>query len=198
MARMSCSVAVLIQVLLLGVLLWSGAPALAARHDPTTLFGSERAWICLPALGCICIGGCSHHNRPSQPSWCVPQPSTPDSALQQMLDFSCSQGADCSAIQPGGSCYDPNNLSAHASYAVNDYWQKMMDKDASCDFNGQATVTTQDPSEYSSFIDLSSTTTPYHLLISLLVFFTCFHMQVTDHVRIRAAARFLSSWINVP
>uniref|UniRef100_J3LP64 X8 domain-containing protein n=1 Tax=Oryza brachyantha TaxID=4533 RepID=J3LP64_ORYBR len=54
--------------------------------------------------------------------------------------------ADCSAIQPGGPCFKQNNLPALASYAYNDYYQKMASTGATCSFNGTATTTTADPS----------------------------------------------------
>lgn len=80
-------------------------------------------------------------------AWCVPRASTPDSVLQQLIDYSCSQGADCSAILPGGPCYPPNTLYAHASFALNSYWQNMRAKGATCDFQGAAMLVTQDPSK---------------------------------------------------
>ncbi|OEL29158.1 Glucan endo-1,3-beta-glucosidase 4 [Dichanthelium oligosanthes] len=79
--------------------------------------------------------------------FCVALQNADPTALQAGLSWACGQGhADCSAIQPGGACYTQNNLPALASYAYNDYYQKMASTGATCSFNGTATTTTNDPS----------------------------------------------------
>ncbi|KAH6819028.1 hypothetical protein C2S51_002631 [Perilla frutescens var. frutescens] len=50
--------------------------------------------------------------------WCVAKEGAPDDKLQEIIDSLCAT-EDCSAIQPGGSCFDPNTVYAHASYALN-------------------------------------------------------------------------------
>uniref|UniRef100_A0ACD5TZN3 Uncharacterized protein n=1 Tax=Avena sativa TaxID=4498 RepID=A0ACD5TZN3_AVESA len=78
-------------------------------------------------------------------SWCVASPSAGAAALQVALDYACGQGADCSAIQPGGSCGDPYTVRDHASYAFNSYYQHNPVQ-TSCDFAGAAILTSTDPS----------------------------------------------------
>ena len=79
--------------------------------------------------------------------WCIAKQGAADTALQVALDYACGYGgADCSAIQPGASCYEPNTVRDHASYAFNDYYQKNPIP-SSCDFGGTATVSSKDPSK---------------------------------------------------
>ncbi|RLM62049.1 putative glucan endo-1,3-beta-glucosidase A6 [Panicum miliaceum] len=68
-------------------------------------------------------------------------------AVQDALDYACQQGSGtCTAIQPGGACYEPDTLDAHASYAFNSYWQQFRNAGGTCFFNGLAETTTKDPS----------------------------------------------------
>ncbi|KAK1281401.1 Glucan endo-1,3-beta-glucosidase 1 [Acorus gramineus] len=79
-------------------------------------------------------------------SWCVARTGSLDSAMQLALDYACGiGGADCSAIQQTGSCYNPNTLQNHASYAFNSYYQKNPVA-SSCDFGGTAMVVNTNPS----------------------------------------------------
>jgi hypothetical protein len=84
-------------------------------------------------------------------TFCVALQNADPAALQAGLNWACGPGhADCSAIQPGGACYQQNNLPALASYAYNDYYQKMASTGATCSFNATATTTTNDPSNHNN------------------------------------------------
>ncbi|MCH91387.1 glucan endo-13-beta-glucosidase 4-like, partial [Trifolium medium] len=66
--------------------------------------------------------------------------------LQNGLSWACGQGgANCAPIQQGQRCYLPNNVKSHASYAYNDYYQKNQGVGGTCDFDGTAEISTQDP-----------------------------------------------------
>ncbi|KAI4312305.1 hypothetical protein MLD38_037128 [Melastoma candidum] len=93
-------------------------------------------------------------------AWCIAIPSASPTTLQVALDYACGYGgADCSAIQPGASCYDPNTVQDHASYAFNDYYQKNPIP-TSCVFGGVAQLAYSDPShDNCHFATTTSTTT---------------------------------------
>ncbi|KAA8519561.1 hypothetical protein F0562_013815 [Nyssa sinensis] len=75
------------------------------------------------------------------------------------LDYACGYGgADCSAIQTSATCYNPNTLRDHASYAFNNYYQKSPNP-TSCVFGGTAQLTYTDPSSGNCHF-ASATTTP--------------------------------------
>jgi X8 domain len=79
-------------------------------------------------------------------SWCIASQSTSQTALQVALDYACGYGgADCSAIQQAGSCFNPDTVRDHASYAFNNYYQKNPIP-TSCDFGGAAVLTSVNPS----------------------------------------------------
>ncbi|XP_058201185.1 PLASMODESMATA CALLOSE-BINDING PROTEIN 2-like [Rhododendron vialii] len=97
-------------------------------------------------------------------AWCVASPTASETALQVGLDYACGYGgADCSAIQAGQSCYNPNTIRNHASYAFNDYYQKNP-VPTSCVFGGVAQLTYTDPSSgnchYATPRATTSTPTP--------------------------------------
>lgn len=80
-------------------------------------------------------------------SWCVASQTASQTALQVALDYACGYGgADCAVIQKGGSCFDPDTVRDHASYAFNDYYQRNPTP-TSCDFGGTAIITNVDPSK---------------------------------------------------
>ncbi|CAB4306013.1 unnamed protein product [Prunus armeniaca] len=82
--------------------------------------------------------------------WCIADEQTPDEELQMALNWACQVGgADCSKIQENQACYLPNTLQHHASYAFNNYYQKLKQQGGTCYFNAAAFVTALDPSHNS-------------------------------------------------
>ncbi|KAF5752838.1 putative Glucan endo-1 3-beta-glucosidase [Tripterygium wilfordii] len=79
--------------------------------------------------------------------WCVAKPSVPSETLQLAMDYACGEGgADCYEIMPQGSCFYPDTVVAHASYAFNSYWQKTKRNGGTCNFDGTAMLINADPS----------------------------------------------------
>lgn len=77
--------------------------------------------------------------------WCVVNNNKDLSNATAIALEACSV-ADCSALSPGGSCYNiswPRNI----SYAFNSYYQQHDQRHDSCDFGGLGLITTVDPSE---------------------------------------------------
>ncbi|CAN6317331.1 unnamed protein product [Urochloa humidicola] len=79
--------------------------------------------------------------------WCVARDGASDADLQADLDYACAQvGVDCGAIQPGGACFEPNTVRAHAAYAMNQLYQAAGRHPWNCDFRASATLTSTNPS----------------------------------------------------
>ncbi|XP_027331264.1 glucan endo-1,3-beta-glucosidase 7-like isoform X2 [Abrus precatorius] len=79
-------------------------------------------------------------------TWCVPKGGLTDVQLQANLDYACGQGIDCSAIQQGGACFEPNTLVNHAAYAMNLLYQSAGRNPLTCDFSQTALLSTYNPS----------------------------------------------------
>ncbi|XP_020213846.1 glucan endo-1,3-beta-glucosidase 12 [Cajanus cajan] len=89
-------------------------------------------------------------------SWCVAKTGVPEASLQSALDYACGMpSVDCSQIQQGASCYNPNSLQNHASFAFNSYYQKNP-APTSCDFGGTANIVNTNPSSGSCVFPSSS------------------------------------------
>lgn len=94
---------------------------------------------------CTFVSGGSGPPLPQKKdTWCVAKPGIPDPALQEIIDFACGVLKDCSKIQEHGSCFLPNTLISHASFAMNLYYKA--DGQYNCDFNGAGQVVVTNPS----------------------------------------------------
>ncbi|MCO5608585.1 hypothetical protein L7F22_062798 [Adiantum nelumboides] len=83
--------------------------------------------------------------------YCVANANADTSKLQEALDWTCGRGSnmgsvDCSAIQSGGSCFQPDTLANHASYAFTLYYYHQKAASEACDFKGLATLSSINPS----------------------------------------------------
>ncbi|KAJ4749391.1 Carbohydrate-binding X8 domain superfamily protein [Rhynchospora pubera] len=80
-----------------------------------------------------------------QKSWCVAKPNADETKLKDNIEFGCSK-VNCSPIDRGGSCYEPDNYVAQASVVMNLYYQAAGGGSWDCDFGGTGLITTTDPS----------------------------------------------------
>ncbi|XP_050277975.1 glucan endo-1,3-beta-glucosidase 4 [Quercus robur] len=126
---------------------------------------SEKNWGVFYANGSavysLSLGPSDQITGNSSVVFCVAKPGADSDKLQNGLNWACGQGqANCTAIQSGKPCYNPDTLENHASYAYNDYYQKKHAVGGTCDFDGTATTTTIDPSNGScKFTGSSSSST---------------------------------------
>ncbi|KAL7145152.1 hypothetical protein ABFS83_07G060800 [Erythranthe nasuta] len=56
-------------------------------------------------------------------SWCISNIQASQDSLLGLINYGCGV-VDCSAIQPGGLCYDPNTITSHANYVLNQIYVK--------------------------------------------------------------------------
>ncbi|KAM1457232.1 hypothetical protein ACFX13_035292 [Malus domestica] len=87
--------------------------------------------------------------KPTSAQWCVPKSDVFIAQLQANLDYACGHGIDCSAIQPGGACFDPNTVASHAAYAINLYYHIVVTVPLNCNFSQTATLTSSNPNKFS-------------------------------------------------
>lgn len=85
-------------------------------------------------------------------TYCLCRDGMGDSVLQKSIDYACGNGADCTPIVQGGSCYNPNTIKDHCNYAVNSYFQKKGQTAGSCDFSGSATPSANPPTPTSGCV----------------------------------------------
>ncbi|XP_028757703.1 glucan endo-1,3-beta-glucosidase 7 [Neltuma alba] len=85
-------------------------------------------------------------NNTKKYAWCVPKPGASDAQLQANLDYACGHGIDCSPIQYGGPCFEPNTVISHAAYAMNLYYQTSGRYPWNCDFSHTAMLSSSNPS----------------------------------------------------
>lgn len=93
-------------------------------------------------------GGATSAPAPeSDKRWCVPRTGSGDAALQANINWVCGNvGVDCTPIQAGGACFDPNTIRSHAAYVMNAYYQANGHQDFNCDFSSTGVVVEADPS----------------------------------------------------
>ncbi|KAF9602491.1 hypothetical protein IFM89_028505 [Coptis chinensis] len=80
---------------------------------------------------------------PKTKQWCLPRSGADPEDLQNNIDYVCGLRIDCRPIQAGGPCFLPNTVQAHASYAMNAYYQAMGRNPYNCDFRETATITSK-------------------------------------------------------
>ncbi|XP_019449966.1 PREDICTED: glucan endo-1,3-beta-glucosidase 3-like isoform X2 [Lupinus angustifolius] len=86
-------------------------------------------------------------NDTTNQTFCVAKNDADTKMLQAALDWACGPGkVDCSPLLQGQTCYEPDNVVQHATYAFNAYYQKTGKSLGTCDFKGVAIVTTTNPS----------------------------------------------------
>ncbi|XP_057457379.1 probable glucan endo-1,3-beta-glucosidase A6 [Lotus japonicus] len=80
-------------------------------------------------------------------AWCVVAEGANETAVAAALSYACSQGnRTCDPIQPGKSCFKPDTVVGHASYAFSSYWAQMRPVGGTCFFNGLGIATATNPS----------------------------------------------------
>ncbi|XP_015958060.1 PLASMODESMATA CALLOSE-BINDING PROTEIN 3-like [Arachis duranensis] len=99
-----------------------------------------------PKVICMVLLAVVAASNIAEATWCVVRSGASAGALQAGLNWACSHGADCGPIRPGGSCFNPNTIQNHASYAYDSYYQRNGKAPSACNFGGTATIAVSDPS----------------------------------------------------
>ncbi|XAR62901.1 Glucan endo-1,3-beta-D-glucosidase [Bertholletia excelsa] len=134
--------------------------------------------------------------------FCIAKSGADPTKLQNALNWACGQGhANCSAIQPGQHCYNPDTIQNHASFAYNDYYQKMRGVGGTCDFDGTATTTTVNPSHGNCIFTGSSSTSLGAVMPPTAAAFgpitsstggSCSRLQIPTEIRLLILAAYLA------
>ncbi|KAI5074654.1 hypothetical protein GOP47_0010615 [Adiantum capillus-veneris] len=117
------------------------SPSLGASNTPNELAEDRKMATTLHASSYY------DASNDGQKVWCVGKPAAEDTYLRKNIDYACGQeGVDCRLIQQGASCFLPNTPIAHASFAMNLYYQKHGRNWWNCHFNNTGLVVFTDPS----------------------------------------------------
>jgi hypothetical protein len=82
--------------------------------------------------------------------WCVVRDGANVYDVQAALNWTCAR-INCKITEVGGTCFYPNTIWAHASWAFNAYYNSMNGAQDSCNFSGTAYVSSSDPSSETCF-----------------------------------------------
>ncbi|CAL4920096.1 unnamed protein product [Urochloa decumbens] len=84
------------------------------------------------------------------PLWCVVRTDkgpVNETAVGEQVAAACADKAGlCDAVRPGGACYLPDTVAAHASYVFSAHWNSFSEDYGGCYFAGLAVETAVDPS----------------------------------------------------
>ncbi|KAG0621144.1 hypothetical protein M758_4G272500 [Ceratodon purpureus] len=82
--------------------------------------------------------------------WCVVLRNSDVYAVQTALNWACAR-INCGPTYVGGTCFIPNTIWDHASWAFNAYYNSMNGAQDACNFSGTAYVSSNDPSSEQCF-----------------------------------------------
>ncbi|ONM19538.1 probable glucan endo-1,3-beta-glucosidase A6 [Zea mays] len=85
------------------------------------------------------------------PLWCVVRTAgINETAVREQVAAVCdddeAEDALCDPVRPGGACFLPNTVAAHASYVFSAHWNRFSEDYGACYFDGWGMETTIDPS----------------------------------------------------
>ncbi|TKY60363.1 Glucan endo-1,3-beta-glucosidase 8 [Spatholobus suberectus] len=91
--------------------------------------------------------------RYQEHKWCVLKKDANKSKLTESISYACA-GGDCTSLCPGCSCARLDTF-GNASYAFNQYFQINDQSVEACDFEGLATIVSEDPSKGNCFFPIA-------------------------------------------